>query len=185
MKWSKMDRFEDYIRNHKDEFDTANPDPGLWNAIEDRLPEPQRSSRVVVLWKYAAAAAVALLLIMTGVVVGTQVGGQPDTEFAAQYDEFRQAEQYYRIQLDEKINALNQYAPNSNVESDLKELEDLYSELSDELEDGLHPNQNDIIQALILNYQTRIDMLERVLERVKEGQDQSKFASDEDENMEL
>lgn len=178
-----MDNLERFIRENKEQFDTRNPDPGVWNAIEQKLP--QRTSRQIVMWRWVAAAAVALLLIMSGVVVGTQMERGASSEYAAQYEEFKQAEQFYRIQLDEKVQALNQYAHDTNVESDLKELESLYNELSGELEDGLHPNQNDIIQALIQNYQTRIDLLERVLNRLEESEEQQQLIEEDNENIKL
>ena len=177
-----MDRLEQYIRDNRDRFDTANPDPALWNNIEQRLP--QRKSRQVIMWRSVAAAAVALLLIMSGIVVGTQME-RADAVYTAEYDEFRQAEQYYRVQLNEKVDALQQYTHDTDVESDLNELESLYNELSQELEDGMHPNQDDIIQALIQNYQTRIDLLEKILNRLEEGENQSQLTSDEDENIKL
>ena len=69
--------------------------------------------------------------------------------------------------------------------SDLEELQNVYDQLTTELEDGMAPNQNDIIQALIQNYQTRIELLERVLNRLEEGREQMKLTSEEDENLEI
>lgn len=180
--FDKMDRLEQYIRENREQFDSRNPDPAIWSAIESRLP--QREARRISIWKITSAAAVALVFILSGVIVGLRMN-EPQGALTAEYVEYQETKQYYSNQLQQRVNALSAYEPDEDVYADLNELQDVYDQLTTELEDGLAPNQNDIIQALIQNYQTRIELLERVLERLEESKEQMDLTSEEDENLKI
>jgi len=173
-----MDQLEKFVRNNRAEFDSSNPDPGLWNAIEDRLP--QKEAKRFSIWKLTSVAAVGLVLVLSGVIVGMSMNND-NVKSTAEYMEFREAEQYYNMQLQQRVSALSTYTYDPTIDDDLAELKEVYNELTTELEDGMEPNKNDIIQALIQNYQTRVDLLERVLERLEEGQKQFELSNDEDD----
>ncbi len=174
----EMDQLEKFVRNHRAEFDSNNPDPGLWTAIEDRLPA--KEAKHFTIWKLTSVAAVGLVLILSGVIVGMNMNNNSVTS-TAEYIEFREAEQYYNMQLQQRVSALAEYQYDPTIDDDLDELKEVYNDLSAELEDGMEPNKNDIIQALIQNYQTRVDLLERVLEKLEEGQKQFELNNDEDD----
>ena len=177
-----MDQLEKFIKNKRADFDSSNPDPGLWNAIEDRLP--RKEAKRLTIWKLTSVAAVGLVLILSGVIVGMSMSGS-NMESTAEYMEYREAQQYYNMQLQQRVSALSEYTYDPTIDDDLDELQEVYNELTNELEDGMEPNKNDIIQALIQNYQTRVDLLERVLERLEEGQIQFDISNDEDETTKI
>jgi len=172
-----MDQLEKFVQNNRAEFDSSNPDPGLWNAIEDRLP--RKEAKRFSIWKLTSVAAVGLVLILSGVIVGMSMNDN-NLKSTSEYMEFREAEQYYNMQLQQRVNALSEYTYDSTIDDDLDELQEVYNELTTELEDGMEPNKNDIIQALIQNYQTRVDLLERVLDRLEEGQKQFELSNDDE-----
>ncbi len=173
-----MDQFEKFIRSNRAAFDDRNPDPAVWDAIESRLPRKEPARRLT-LWQVTSIAAVGLVLVLSGIIVGLRMnsGG---LEGSPAYVEFREAEMYYQSQLEKQVNQLAKYEYDDDINSDLAELQDVYDQLTTELEDGLQPNQNDIIQALIQNYQTRIDLLGRVLERLEEGASNTELSEDEE-----
>jgi len=177
-----MDQLEKFVRSNRAAFDSSNPDPGLWNAIEDRLP--RKEARRFSIWKLTSVAAVGLVLILSGVIVGMSMNDR-GLDSTAEYIEFREAEQYYNMQLQQRVNALSQYSYDPTIDDDLDELKEVYNELTTELEDGMEPNKNDIIQALIQNYQTRVELLERVLERLEEGQKQFELSNEDDETTKI
>ncbi len=177
-----MDQLENFIRKHRADFDGSNPDPGLWNAIEDRLP--RKEAKHFSIWKLTSVAAVGLVLVLSGVIVGLSMNDN-GMKSTAEYIEFREAEQYYNMQLQQRVSALAEYSYDPTIDDDLDELQEVYNELSTELEDGMEPNKNDIIQALIQNYQTRVDLLERVLERLEEGQKQFDISNNDDETTKI
>lgn len=177
-----MDQLEKFVRNHRAEFDGSNPDPGLWSAIEDRLP--RKEAKRFTIWKVTSVAAVGLVLILSGVIVGMSLNNS-SVKSTAEYMEYREAEQYYNMQLQQRVSALSEFTYDPTIDDDLDELQTVYDELTTELEDGMEPNKNDIIQALIQNYQTRVDLLERVLERLEEGQKQFELSNEEDETTKI
>ena len=177
-----MDQLEKFVRNHRAEFDSSNPDPGLWNAIEDRLP--QKEAKRFSIWKLTSVAAVGLVLVLSGVIVGMSMNDD-NVKSTAEYMEFREAEQYYNMQLQQRVSALSEYNYDKTIDDDLNDLQEVYNELTTELEDGMEPNKNDIIQALIQNYQTRVDLLERVLERLEEGQKQFELSKEDEETTKI
>lgn len=177
-----MDQLEKFIKNNRAEFDSSNPDPGLWNAIDDRLP--RKEAKRLTIWKLTSVAAVGLVLILSGVIVGMSMSDN-NMESTAEYMEYREAQQYYNMQLQQRVSALSQYTYDPTIDDDLGELQEVYNELTTELEDGMEPNKNDIIQALIQNYQTRVNLLERVLERLEEGQIQYDLSNDKDETTKI
>ena len=177
-----MDQLEKYVRNHRAEFDSSSPDPGLWNTIEDRLP--RKEAKRFSIWKLTSVAAAGLVLVLSGVIVGMSMN-DTDLKSTAEYMEFREAEQYYNMQLQQRVSALSEYTYDKTIDDDLNDLQEVYNELTTELEDGMEPNKNDIIQALIQNYQTRVDLLERVLERLEDGQKQFELSNDDEKTTKI
>ena len=62
---------------------------------------------------------------------------------------------------------LASYRQDGFVRADFQELDAIYEELKQELEKAPAGNEEQVIQAMINNYQTKIEILERVLEKVQ------------------
>ncbi|MDX1407520.1 MAG: anti-sigma factor [Saprospiraceae bacterium] len=172
-----MDQLEKFIHEHRNRFDDRSPDPALWSAIEARLPGQEK--RRVVMWKWVAAAAVGLVLILSGVIAGLSIN-HPDFMDTAEYQEFREAEHYYSVQLSDRLTQLSNYEYDPAIDTDIRELNTIYEELTAELLRGVHPDKNQVIEALIQNYQTRIELLERVLRRMDQGNQRMQTNNDEE-----
>lgn len=172
-----MDQLEKYIQQNRDQFDDRNPDPGLWAGIEARLP--RRTARRVAVWKMIAAAAVGLVLVLSGVVAGLRMN-HPDFVDTAEFREFREAERYYSGQFNQQLMKLSDHDYDPALDADIKELSAIYEELTVELMEGLHPDKQEVIEALIMNYQTRVDLLERVLQRLDEGKQRMQNIDDDE-----
>ena len=177
-----MDRLEEFIKSNSAKFDALNPDPRLWNQIEARLP--QKEARRISIWKITSVAAIGLVLVLSGVIVGLNMNSGNSGQ-TAEYLEFREAEQYYSNEIAQRVSQLSEYQYDEGINKDLEELQEVYDQLTTELEDGLAPNKNDIIEALIQNYQTRVELLERVLERLDEGKNQMELTTDDEENVKI
>jgi hypothetical protein len=175
----KMDRLEQYIRSHREDFDEQNPDPALWEQIASRLPEPQATVRRLVMWKWMTAAAVTLALVMSGVVAGIYMGAGGNTQDPA-YAEFLQAQQYYNSEYSKKKSELAQYVQDPEVDRDLKELDQMHAELSAEFSKSTNPDKSELINAMIQVYRTRIELLERVLNKVEKRKSGNPTKHEED-----
>jgi hypothetical protein len=171
-----MDQLEKFIRENKEAFDIHNPPPHVWYEIQGALPGRRRNMTVV--WKWVAVAAIGLVLLMSGLIAGFYVG-QSGFEESAQYAEFKLSEKYYAAQFSERMSSLAQYEYDPEVDQDIQELSELYAALSQELMRSDSPNKEQILHAMISNYQTRIRLLERVLSRIERGQENFEFNEDE------
>lgn len=171
-----MDQLEKYIRDNREAFDMHNPPPEVWYEIQNALPGRKHDS--VVMWKWISAAAIGLVLLLSGVIAGLYLS-QSGFEDSAQYAEFKMAEKYYAAQFSDKMTSLAKYEDDSALERDIAELTEQYESLSAELRQEDKPNKEQILHAMISNYQTRINLLERVLSRLGRGTEKFEINGDE------
>lgn len=169
-----MDQFEKYIRSNREQFDDRNPDPAIWNQIEARLPQKSATHRRLTMWKTLSIAAVALVLILSGVIAGMFMGRGSLSQDPA-YAEFMQAEQYYTVEYNKKKSELAQYQYDPVVDEDLKELDKMYEALAKELTETSQTDKSELINAMIQIYQTRIQLLERVLNKIEQGENEKQI----------
>ena len=191
------DRLEDFIRDHREDFDVHEPSPGLWEKI---LPEEESSTPYTassswsVIWKAAAVVAIILssyaiwqnLQVEQGFTIAgldTIFGRQeePKQEDFAAIPELAEAELYYNTQVNTMLNELDAYndeypGVKEDVEVDLAELDKVYNELRQDLkEDIANP---EIIEAMIQNYRLKLNILKDILEQIKKSNNEY---SDEEE----
>ena len=173
-----MDNLEKYIKANRDQFDDRHPDPSLWDQIAGRLPHTRDDHRRVAMWKWMSAAAVTLALVMCGVVAGMYMGGNRGLNDPA-YAEFMQAQQYYNVEYNKKKTELSQYTYDPVLEKDLEELDKMYDELSKEFLNTKEPDKTELVNAMIQIYKTRIDLLERVLNKIQQNNNEQIHHEDE------
>lgn len=165
-----MDNFEKYIKAHRDAFDDRNPDPLVWERIAAQLPAPRAEGRRLAMWKWTAAAAAVIALVMMGIVAGMFIHRGMGMDPA--YAEFIETQKYYQSQYNEKKSELSQYVYDPEVDEDLEELDRMFEELSEELATTNKPNKSELINAMIQVYKTRIELLERVMGQIENKTDE-------------
>jgi len=167
-----MDSLEKYIKNHREAFDSETPDLKVWAAIDKQLecdrPKPIRRF-LFGGWKMGIAAS---MLLVVGCLAGLFFSGSPGTEtsnpaLANLSPEFKEAEQFYRNQYYDKRAQLASFPVESSLEADLKEFEQIITDMKIDLQNVPSGNRERIISAIIKNYQTKIEVLERVLDRLQ------------------
>ena len=175
-----MDNLEKFILENRAEFDTAMPSLKVWSDIDGQL-EKKPAGRVVWMKRLRAAAAIALLLTAGGVAGAYLTKSSQEVKSLADVSpEHAEMEQYFNTQVDEKLAKLASYKQDGNVKPDLQELDQVYEQLKQELQEAPPGGEQKIIEAMIENYQTKIDILEQVLEKVEVANPtNSKTAEDE------
>ncbi|MEZ4961162.1 MAG: hypothetical protein R2830_15150 [Saprospiraceae bacterium] len=162
-----MDNLEKFILEHRSGFDSAVPGLKVWAEIDRKL-EQKPPHRVVWMKRLRMAAAIAILLT-TGGVMGAYLCS-PSKEAKSLADvspEHAEMEQYFNTQIHDKMAQLASYRQDGYVKPDLQELDSLYNELQLDLENAPPGKEEQVVQAMINNYQTKIDILEQVLEKVQ------------------
>lgn len=195
-----QDDFEKFVRKNREEFDFKEPNIDLWANIEQQLNEKGEEKksplRAIVsdkstsirrkMLRYASVAAVGLLLLTVGGVIGSQwSGGNYSNEPVAEIslgevsDEYAELENYYSQQVSMNIEKLKKYNFDENILEDIAELDVAFQELKRELGDTQVMSDEEIIHAMIENYQMKINILERVLERIPSKENNEKEEKEE------
>ena len=193
MKNRNSDPLEQYIREHRSDFDCEQPRADLWGAISRDLDERSQAApargRVVSMWaNYLRIAASVLLILFAGAAGGYYLNEaqQPDDTIASIEDvlpEYREMEQYFEGETQKQMAKLAAYQPDQVIVQDLEQLDQTMEELRRELQDAPKGTEAQIVESLIETYQIKLSILERVLERMQATQPQIDQAETTDEDI--
>ncbi len=154
---NKRSSLEDFIREHRSEFDDLKAPSGLWEKIDQRKPQ------VHSLWKWSAIAASALLLISVGYIFGTRVNRQPEI---AGWKEYQETEQYYESRIQSKMDQIKTLPVSDEVTADIQVLDDVYQQLRTQLLEDPNANSQVLLNAMIHHQQQKLEIMEKILNRV-------------------
>ena len=164
------DRIEDFIRNNRKEFDIDSPSPEIWKGIERELGKGKR----IQLFRYMGIAATFIVLIAAAYVIGLQRGGNELNQdlFANQeaYNNFMEASNYYNSTINTKLVQVEELGIKDDVSSDLEQLDEIYNELREEMINSNYKDNEMIINLMIKNYKTKIELLERIIQKTQDSQ---------------
>lgn len=163
-----MDNLEKFIRENRCDFDTEVPSLNVWANLDQHLDSQRPSGRVVWMKRLRVAAAVLALLVAGGAAGAYLTNQNKAVESLADVSpEHAEMERYFSTQVEEKLAKLATYKQDGVVKADLQELDQAYEQLRKELENAPAGAEEKIIQAMIETYQTKINILEQVLEKVE------------------
>ncbi len=178
------DRLENFITDHREAFDDQVPDLKVWAAIDKELSGTEKpQAKIRSFRRFLSIAAGIALLLTIGAAIGLQIGQQHSAEGLVS-SEFKEMQQYYDSQIKEKRSVLASYSQSSVVQEDLEQLDEFLKELQGELAVAPEDSREQIINAMIRNYQTRLEILERVLTKI-ESTNQKNLKSEKDETQSI
>lgn len=171
------DDLKDFIRNNREAFDHREPDPGIWERIQNDVqnaPDIKPAGSGRNLWPHFWRAAAILLFGLSVYLFATR--GQVVQKGDAMADlpsEIVEAEAFYTAEIARKRQLIASYTLNepelkNQFSQELEYLDSLYANLKQELDTV--QNQR-VMDAMILNLQTRIEILNRqlgILQQLKE-----------------
>jgi len=174
-------KLEKFVQENRDAFDDKFPSEMLWENINNKLNEAEvgkTEAKIIPLrsrlYRYVSIAAIGLVLLTVGGLIGSYLTQQQQGEnlsFGAISEEYEELETYYSQRVNTKVNELKKYRYDDNVIDDINELDSAYEELEKELKaQGAAADNEEIINEMIENYQTKIEILERVLNRLERKQ---------------
>jgi len=162
-----MDKLEKFIIENKDQINDRIPSPDVWDNIERDLAAAKAKRFSIVKFLGAGAAAIALLLVGVWLGVNFEVDDMDRAISNSSFTDYKQTEQYYAVQVKNYLTEIKELDAESNIEEELKQLDEVYQELREELLASGVKNQDIIINAMIKNYQIKIGMLERIVDKNK------------------
>lgn len=170
------DRLENFINQNREQFDKDVPDLKVWADIEKRL-DPPKAKRIPLMRMVGIAASV-MLLLAVGVMGGKYIFGSASSENqVVSIDdispEFGQREQSLKKQINQKRAQLASYNYDASINDDLIDLDETLKELRKELINVPKGSEEQIVEAMLKNYETKVKILEIVLEKIKTNNSKS------------
>ncbi len=173
----ERDHLENFITQHREDLDTAQPPLHLWAAIERHLEKdsvtaavPSQAVHLRLLPKLRLAAGIAALFII-GFIASLSLADQPAnamTYIERVNPDFRDAEQYYNTQIQDKLHQLATWQSESQaVIEDLAQVDAIMAELRRELASAPTGAEEQIVADLIRSYRNKVAILEKVLNSIQ------------------
>ncbi len=164
-----MNRLDDFIKTHREDFDTELPSLRVWAALDAQLEGGKRKTKVVSMRQYFSIAASVLLLISIGAGLGVYFTKGDDLKTAAVIKEvapeFQEAERYYNAKVAEKTAKLvSLNAADDVVNQDLQQIDQVMEELRGALVNAPKGSREQIIAQMIATYKAKVTILENVLD---------------------
>ncbi len=161
------DKLEKYIRENRDSFDEKDVPLSLWDAIEKEV-NPPPSTKLYSLRFFLSIAASVIILIGVGLGMGMYLA-KPSLEdkLLAAHPDYLEAEKHYQHQINVKLSEVKSLGVDQYVAPDMSQLDAVYTELKDELLNSGVKNDKVIVEAMIDHYQSKLEVLEVVLNKLQ------------------
>lgn len=170
------DRLEEFVKQHHEQFDLREPDPSIWLKINPANVQvtnqrmPMRWLRIAAAVAMIFAGSTAGIYFLKGEKAGT------DQYSSELYREMKDTEQYYNQMVSDRYNELKPFLSSNPgakamLTTDMEELDQVYRELKEDLKDNA--SNPEVIEAMILNYRVKLEILEDLLNQLKEKENQN------------
>ncbi|GET25481.1 hypothetical protein [Prolixibacter sp. NT017] len=186
-----MDNLEKIIKDRRDDF-LEEPAEGHFERFQNRLAQAEGKTKRKKLFvsRFSRVAAVAIILLLSANLVmywfhPAQDQSQAVNQTEEVPGEFNEAQLYYTARINDGISQLQKMA-NQGVESpkevkeiqkELTEMDSLYRNLQKELK--VNPGDERILNAMIEHYQTKLAIINTILNDLKNASIQKKSSSHE------
>jgi len=179
----QRDSLEKFVLENREAFDDAIPSLKVWGEIDRSVN--RREARRITLRRSLRIAAGVLFLLFAGALAGHYLSGLEEENPVAVLEnvapEYFEMAQYYEGEISSKEKQLAAYQQGETVLEDFAQLDEAMEELKEELLHAPKGQEEQIVENLIKNYQTKIQILERVLERIQSNTNQEQFKPADDE----
>jgi len=162
-----MNNLEQFIRENKDQFDDQRPNRSIWFEIERNLDKSVENKKIFRLSFFKIAASVVLILSV-GVLIGINYSAsskEMNYTISPEMKQYKETEAFYNTQVIRKLDQLTDPTIKRNVENDLKQLDEIYNELKSEMLNTQYANSSMMIDAMIQNHKTKVEILENILNK--------------------
>lgn len=167
---------EKLIKENRDFFDDANPMEGHFERFEARLDHEFKVKRKLnarIIWQIAASVAI-IVLVVNQVWMYTSPKETEIQTLGTVSPEYKEAEFYYTNAINNGLTQWNELksdgtlAPDQDkmLNQEMAEFDKTYQSLQNEL--NANPNDERVINAMIELYQTKLNLISMLLDKMKE-----------------
>ncbi len=169
------DRLEDFVKQHREQFDQREPDPSIWLKINPANQTVAKERKPMQWLRVAAAVAMIFAGSTAGIYFLTGERVEADRHSSELYQEILETEQYYSQMVSDRYEELKPFLVSNSsakemLSTDMEELDEVYMELKEDLKDNA--SNPEVIEAMILNYRVKLEILEDLLIQLKEKENQ-------------
>ena len=168
------------MKQNREQFDLHQPDPSIWLKINPaNVPlegAPVVKGRKPVRW-LRVAAAVAMIFAGSSAGIYFLAGGNNKADMHSDQllIEMQETQQYYTQMVAQRYDELRPFlatdpVANEMLTADMEELDEVYEDLKEDLKDNV--SNPEVIEAMILNYRVKLEILEDLLNQLKEKENQ-------------
>jgi len=161
-------KLEDFIKEHRREFDTDVPSAKLWEKIEGQLTKKKQKGIINIRLWMSIAAAIIVLLSVTLIYV---LPGREKEMNTAGINRYEKKQLRFAGLIEEKRDSLQIFAK-ANPElynkfnADLENLEQAYDKLKKELPGS--PNRQLVVKAMMKNLEIQLQVVSQQLSIINE-----------------
>jgi len=184
-------RLEDFIREHRNEFDELEPSMDLWDRIEKHLPAEgglpkKREAKMFSLGFVLRVAATVIVVMGIGFVFYLRYEKRGGVDLAAINPEYAKQQVHYASLVETKrieLKQLSQQSPELYQEfsAEIAKMDSVYRKLNSEL--ATSPNQESVLHAMIRNLQIQTEVLNQQLQVIEQYNQMKKVEKNETQNI--
>lgn len=164
-----MSDLEKYLIEMRDSMNTEDPSSGHMKRFSRKLKHlgaPER--RINFRHALQIAASIAIILASGIVIVKSSKGGSK-VAVNPQYQEFKEATNFYAQQVNDKYQDISSFHFESGAEkeillNELSEMDSYYKELLEEL--NANPGDESAMNALIQHYQIKLSVMDQIIDQL-------------------
>jgi len=170
---------EKYIQANRDQFDDLEPQEGHFDRFQQKLSRYHRHNKKFPWMVLLKAAAVAVLVVLSGLWVYENTQNEQTTERMALeklYPEVKEAALYYTSLMQKKYDRIEEFNfKNENQKKmllqELKEMDAIYTNIREDLR--ANPNDPRVVSALIRHYQMKLEVMNLIVNQLEKINNQS------------
>lgn len=175
-----MKNLENIIRSNRDQFDGLEPSEGHFERFHHKLKEHHKKNRSFHWTVMLKAAAIAILVVLSGLWVYDQVGqNESPKQIALEKapSEVQEAHVYYSSLMQKKYEQIKAVDFRNEQQKklllqELKDMDSIYVNIRDDLK--MNPNDPRVMNALITHYQMKLEVMNQILQQLREINEQTK-----------
>ncbi|GET28469.1 hypothetical protein [Prolixibacter sp. SD074] len=186
-----MDNLEKILKERRDDF-PEEPAEGHFERFQNRLEQTKRKTKrkKLLVSRVSRVAAVAIILLLSANLVlywfhPANDQGRAVNQTEKISGEFNEAQLYYTARINDGISQLQKMAGQGvesskeakEIQKELTEMDSLYRNLQKELK--ANPGDERILNAMIEHYQTKLAIINTMLNDLKNASIQKKSSSHE------
>ena len=163
---------ENFIRARREEFDDDRPSLKVWANIERGLLENHKSAMAKKwVWRSLAASLLLMVGVGLGLIIYPKLQEQQALQAINMTTDLDEMETFFTQQIDAKLAAAITVGIDQESKLSLTETESEIQKLKLDLIYAPRSSREEIMQAIIATYESKIYILETILERVSPSND--------------